>query len=72
MMTANVIHRVFRVHFAGNQATAFVLDVDNRQYLVTAKHVIENFSGSGSIEIFANGTWSPRPAQLVGHASARA
>ena len=68
MIPSNVIHRVFRIRYRENEASAFTLDVDNRQYMVTAKHAVEALHGSDTIDIFANGAWSPTPTQLVGHA----
>jgi hypothetical protein len=63
-VTANVIRRVLRVRVnAGtNQeltATAFTLDVDGREYLVTAKHVVKGLKNDGKIDIFTNEEWSP-------------
>ena len=68
MITANVIHRVFRIQWNGSRGTAFTVDVDDRQYLVTAQHVLQGFGHDGTIELFANGIWRPIPAKLVGHA----
>lgn len=68
MITANVIHRVLYVRSGAGTATAFTLDVDGREYVVTAKHVVESLAESGSIDIFANGDWQSTPASLVGHA----
>jgi len=68
MITSNVIHRVLYVRYGSGTATAFTLDVDGRQYVVTARHVVEGFGESGSIDIFANGDWQSTPARLVGHA----
>jgi hypothetical protein len=44
--------------------------VDDRQYLVTAKHVIETLVGDAQIEVYANGGWTALPVKLVGHAPA--
>lgn len=69
MITANVIHRVFQIRLGESQATGFTIDVDGRQYLVTANHVVESFGNDDGIDIFSNGEWSPHEAQLVGHAN---
>ena len=39
-VTSNVLKRVVRIVVGPASATAFTIDVDGRQYLVTAKHVI--------------------------------
>ena len=67
MITANVIHRVFRIQWGAGQGTAFAIDVDGKQYLVTARHVISEFLGQAAISVFSNGTWLQLPMQLVGH-----
>jgi S1-C subfamily serine protease len=46
--------------------TGFTIDVDGKQYLVTAKHVVQNFEPTG-IEVFGNGAWANVPANLVAH-----
>lgn len=69
MITSNVILRVFRVRHGSNEATAFTLDVDNRQYIVTARHAVDSLRVSDTIDLFTHGAWSPQAVQLVGHAS---
>jgi len=69
LITANVIHRVFRIKYGQNVGTGFAIDVDGRQYFVTAKHIVAPLVDKGQIEIFANGTWNTLPIQLVGHAT---
>jgi S1-C subfamily serine protease len=67
MITANVIHRTFQIGYKSRSGTAFAIDVDGRHYLVTARHVIEPFDGTGAIEIFANDAWQPIAVTLVAH-----
>ncbi len=68
MITSNVIHRVLYIRHDGGTATAFTLDIDGRQYIVTARHVVETLTDSGAIDIFANGNWQSNAVRLVGHA----
>lgn len=68
MITANVIHRVFRIRWNGSEGTAFTADIDDRQYLVTARHVLANFDTDGTVDVFSNGRWEPISVELVGHA----
>src|SRR5207245_4257882 len=70
MITSNVIHRVLKIRHGSSSATAFALDVDGRQYIVTARHVFGfgAMANPGTIDIFANGSWQPNVMQLVGHA----
>jgi S1-C subfamily serine protease len=68
LITANVIHRVFRIKYGQQTGTAFSIDVDGRQYLVTAKHLVAQLLGKDHVEIFANGNWGKLAVELVGHA----
>ena len=68
MITSNVIHRVFWVRCGAATGTAFALDVDGKQYLVTAKHVLASGRSPLIIDVFSNGDWSVCPVTLVGHA----
>jgi len=69
MITSNVIHRVFRIKVSGTEGTAFTIDVDDREYLVTAQHVAESVTTDQEIQLFANGGWESLHVELVGHAS---
>jgi S1-C subfamily serine protease len=70
MITANVISRVFRIKVDGAEGTAFAIEVDNREYLVTAKHVAESVTAEQEIELFAHGGWTDLRVEPVGHAPA--
>jgi hypothetical protein len=68
-VTANVFERVLNVRVnAGTPkekaATAFTIDVDGREYLITAKHVVSDLKERDKIEIFINGGWSPLNVQI--------
>jgi len=68
MITSNVVHRVLRIRHGTSSATAFALDVDGRQYIVTARHAVETLADPGNVDIFAKGEWQPNSVRLVGHA----
>lgn len=62
-VTSNVFERVLNVRVnAGTPheatATAFTMDVDGREYLITAKHVVQGLKDKDKIDIFMNGGWS--------------
>lgn len=62
MITLNVYDRVFFVRGA-TYGTAFALDLDGRQYLVSASHVV----GDGQeIRLFHDGCWKDCPVTVVG------
>ena len=72
MITTNVIQRTFHIAFEEQKATAFLIDVDSRQYLVTAKHVVPNFQDEAAISILHDKQWRDISARLVGHAQGEA
>ncbi len=67
MVPTAVLHRVFRIQFGENEGTAFTIDVDGREYLVTARHVVQGIEDAGMLGMFSNRAWSDIPASLVGH-----
>lgn len=72
MITCNPFFRVFGLGIGRDEllGTSFTVDLDDRQYLVTARHVIDNLTfdkeGRGEVRLkFANG-WKRLEATLVG------
>ena len=63
-VTSNVFERVLNVRVnAGTPnegtATAFTVDVDGREYMLTAKHVVAGLKERDKIDIFMNDQWVP-------------
>lgn len=63
-MTTNVLGRVLEVRVNPNTphdatATAFTIDVDGREYLITAKHVVAGLKDRDQIDIYKNDNWLP-------------
>jgi hypothetical protein len=67
MITANVIQRVFELRYKNQTGTFFIIDYLNRQYLITAQHVIEGIKDKENIEIRHNKSWVQVPIDLIGH-----
>ena len=67
MISANFIHRTFRIRCGDSVGTGFTVDIDGKQYLVTAKHVVKDFGPTVHLEVFGNGAWTFVPAHLVAH-----
>ena len=65
MVTSNVIQRMFKIRRGESQGTAFTIDRAGRQYLVTARHVIESASG-GSLSIWHEEQWKTLNVNVVG------
>ena len=71
MITANVIHRVFCLITQKGIGTGFTIEIDNKQYLITAKHLVEHIAFSkekkGVIRIFHKNQQKMLHITLVGH-----
>ena len=57
MITSNVFHRTFHIRYGSATGTMFSIDRDGRQYLITAKHVVEGIVSGGSISVFHDKQW---------------
>lgn len=64
MITANVYNRVFFIK-AADYGTAFAIDHDGKQYLVTAKHLV-NTEKQEAIKFFFNRKWIDLTVKLIG------
>jgi len=62
-----IVDRVFEIKFGDAVGTAFSLDIESRQYLLTAKHVVQEIAGPTTIDLFHKGKWEKLPVALVGH-----
>ena len=65
MIPLYLLRSVFHIRCGEASGTAFTLNYNNWQYLVTARHVIENISGS-TIEIFHDGKWKGLEIDVIG------
>lgn len=69
MITSNVLSRTFHIKNGQSIGTCFTVDYENKQYFVTAKHVIQNITLDGNIEIFHGGKWLQGLATITGHSA---
>lgn len=67
MLPMEIVDRVFKIDSGEATGSAFSLDVDDRQYLVTAKHVVPNIAGASTVKVFHGGNWKALQVALVGH-----
>jgi hypothetical protein len=56
-LAQNIIQRVLLVRYGPRVATGFTLDVDTRQYLITAAHVVDGLEREGKIQIRHDEKW---------------
>ena len=67
-ITTNILHRTFQLSFGKSRGgTCFTVDYDNRQYIVTARHIVEPITDSATIRIKHEKVWKDCLVNLVGH-----
>jgi hypothetical protein len=64
-LTMNVYDRVLMIRVGTSYGTGFTLDVDGRQYLVTAKHVVAGLAAEGTLLIYRHDAWMPLPVKIL-------
>ena len=67
MITTNVLHRVFVLIVQAEQGTGFTIEVDNKQYIITAKHLAKNIKKKDSVKIIHQNKEKLIKTVLVGH-----
>lgn len=67
MITTNVIQRTFHIRLGNSTGTCFTIDVEGKQYIVTAKHVVSNINQVQQVSIFQDNQWKDMDVTLVGH-----
>lgn len=66
VITSNVLFRTFFIQWGGSTGTAFTIDHAAKQYLVTARHVVEGISSGQALGIFHEKQWKDFPVKVVG------
>lgn len=57
MISKNIIQRVVFVKYWSSIWTGFTVDINEKQYLISAKHIFEGLHCEGVIEILQKGEW---------------
>ena len=66
LVTSNSIQRTLLIKKGNSLGTAFTVDRNSRQYIVTARHVVAGVQGSDAIEIRHEGQWKNAQVEVVG------
>jgi hypothetical protein len=66
LITNNVLYRTIHIGYHGSTATGFTIDVDGKQYLITARHVVEGMPNIDMMQFFVNNEWKENPARIIG------
>jgi hypothetical protein len=67
IITLNIINRVFLIKYQESLGTCFALDIDNKQYIITAKHVIAGITDGETVYFAKDGGWDSFQIHLIGH-----
>ena len=66
MITTNVIHRTFHIRYASGTGTAFAIDRNGKQYLITAHHVVKGIASGDNVGLFHERQWKNIVIDVVG------
>src|SRR5687767_13563950 len=64
-VSTNIIRRVFLIKFGDSFGTCFTIEVDGRQYLITAKHVLPNIKDVDSVDILRDDGWQRVDVKVI-------
>lgn len=53
-----ILDRVFPFKYKGEGGTCFVIDMDSRQYIITAKHLVPGIKSGESVQLYISEEWS--------------
>ena len=67
MITGNVLQRVFQISAGTSAGTCFTIEVDGKQYIISAKHIAEPANAATAVRIFHGGQWKEISLSLAGH-----
>ncbi len=67
LIDTNIVGSVFLIRYGEGTATCFVLNHEDRQYIVTAKHVVSAIEETDTVDLYHSGRWKSLPVRLVGH-----
>jgi len=70
MIPTSIAFRTIHIAYKTSTGTCFVLDYDNKEYYITAKHVVDGLKTDESIHIFFDKKWNEFNIKLVGHSDA--
>ena len=63
---SDVLQRTYQLKYRNNTGTCFAVDVDAKQYLVTARHVVEGIAQRDRVALTHEGQWVDGEVDLVG------
>ena len=64
MLPTNIFYRTFFVR-AAQYGTAFTLDIDGAEFLITARHLLGQLAGMHSLQVLRSGQWHKLDCEIV-------
>lgn len=61
LVSSNVLTRLLRLRLGDQQATGFTIEVDKRQYVITARHFADSAPAAATIDVYRNSKWTQLP-----------
>ena len=65
MVTSNIVQRVLRIKTRDSEGACFMVDVDGRQYLVTARHLVGD-PGARLVNLYHERQWKALRGEWIG------
>ena len=66
MVPTNILQRTFRIKYGNNIGTCFTVDVDSKQYIVTARHVINGIAKTDTVALQHDKQWKEISIKTIG------
>ena len=65
LSTTHILHKIFHIKQGDGVGTGFIIELDNREYLITARHVVPN--QARGVKIYHKETWEALPVVGIYH-----
>ena len=66
MIPSELLNRILHIQYGNGTGTGFVIDRDDKHYLITARHVVEGITTGESINISRDRQWKSFSVKVVG------
>jgi S1-C subfamily serine protease len=64
-VTFDILSRVLDLRYGNEQGTGFTVEVDGRQYIVTAKHLVSGTNQVAEVAYLHNNNWEKLPVTIL-------
>ena len=67
LISIDTVSHVFLIRYGNSMGSCFIIDVDKKEYFITAKHVVSGLKEKDTIDIFRGDRWLRLSVRLIGH-----